>query len=184
MALSFEKFPKIPRRKNVFMVVTEKLDGTNAQINIPADPDEALLVGSRNRVITPGKDTDNFGFAQWVSENEPMLRRLGPGRHYGEWWGPGIGPRNYGLTEKRFSLFDVSRYRNGLPEGVPVSLVPVLLIHSPDMNALDAALNKLRTEGSVAAPGFMNPEGAVVNIDGVVWKEIFDKSGPSPEEGN
>lgn len=183
MALSFEKFPKIPRRKNVLMVVTEKIDGTNAQINIPSDPAEPLLVGSRNRVITPGKDTDNFGFAGWVAENEEMLRRLGPGRHYGEWWGAGIG-RRYDLEEKRFSLFDTGRYRNGLPEGVPVSLVPILAIHSPDMTVLDAVLAKLKAEGSIAAPGFMSPEGAVVNIDGVVWKEIFDKSGPSPEEGN
>jgi hypothetical protein len=181
MGLSFEKFPKVPRRKHVAMVVTEKLDGTNAQINIPEDPTQPLLVGSRNRVITPGSGTDNFGFAQWVAENEAMLRRLGPGRHYGEWWGAGIG-RRYDLAEKRFSLFDVSRFRNGLPEGAPVSLVPVLAINSPDMAVVDAAIEKLRSEGSVAAPGFMHPEGVVVTVGAIIWKEIIEKDGPSPEE--
>jgi hypothetical protein len=179
----FEKFAKIPRRKNVLMVVTEKIDGTNCQINIPEDPSEPLLVGSRNRVITPGKDTDNFGFAAWVRDNEPMLRRLGPGRHYGEWWGQGIG-RGYGLTEKRLSLFNTGRWaRDGLPEGVPCSVVPIILINTRDMVKLDAALEKLRAEGSVAVPGWMKPEGAVISIGPVMWKEILDKDGPSPEEG-
>ena len=85
MSLTFEKYPKIPRRKNIYMLVTEKLDGTNAQINIDPDPAVPLLVGSRNRVITPNaegkRQSDNFGFAQWVSENDGLLRRLGPGRH-------------------------------------------------------------------------------------------------------
>jgi hypothetical protein len=182
MELSFEAFPKIPRRKAVLMVVTEKLDGTNAQINIPADPEQPLLVGSRNRVITPGKATDNYGFAAWVAENEQMLRRLGPGRHYGEWWGSGIG-RRYDKQDRTFSLFDTHRFMGGVPEGCPVSVVPLLCINSPDIGVLDACIEKLRQTGSVAAPGFMRPEGVVVRIGKVLWKEILDKDGPSPEEG-
>jgi hypothetical protein len=64
-----------------------------------------------------------------------------------------------------------------------VSLVPILLIHSPDMQKLDEVLDKLRNEGSVAVPGWMKPEGAVVSIAPIRWKEILDKDGPSPEEG-
>jgi hypothetical protein len=178
----FVKFPKIPRLRNVLMSITEKIDGTNAQINIPQDPSEPLLVGSRNRIITPGKDTDNYGFAGWVAQHEAMLRRLGPGRHYGEWWGAGVA-RKYGLEEKRFSLFNVGRYsESGLPEGAPVSLVPVLYYGEFSMQAVYDCLEKLKREGSVAAPGFMQPEGVVVKVGEITWKEILDKTGPSPEE--
>lgn len=186
MALSFEKYPKIPRRKNIFMLVTEKLDGTNAQINIDPDPAVPLLVGSRNRVITPNvpgnRQSDNFGFAQWVSENEAMLRRLGPGRHYGEWWGAGVG-RRYGLETKSFSLFDALRWSpERIPEGCPVSAVPVLYYGPYSHEALEEVLAKFKAEGSKAVPGWMEPEGAVVRVGDVQWKEIFDKQGPSPEE--
>jgi hypothetical protein len=87
------------------MIVTEKLDGTNAQVHITDDG--RIFAGSRNRWITP--DADNFGFARWVAEHEEELRALGPGSHYGEWWGSGI-QRRYGLDEKRFSLFNVGRW--------------------------------------------------------------------------
>lgn len=181
MVAEFVKFPKIPRLKNLLMQITEKIDGTNSQINIPGDVSEPLLVCSRNRVITPGKETDNYGFAQWVSQHEPMLRRLGPGRHYGEWWGPGIG-RKYPLPEKRFSLFNVARFADGLPEGCPVSLVPIMY-HGPfDMEKVYACLERLKTYGSMACPNFMRPEGVVVKVGDITWKEILDKDGPSPEE--
>jgi hypothetical protein len=36
----FEPFPKIPRLKNSLMRITEKIDGTNAQILIPEDPEQ------------------------------------------------------------------------------------------------------------------------------------------------
>lgn len=41
------------------------------------------------------------------------LLKLGKGYHYGEWWGKGI-QRGYGLEEKRFSLFNVSRWIDGI----------------------------------------------------------------------
>jgi RNA ligase len=84
MTTPFETFPKIPRLYRE-CIVTEKIDGTNAQVVIPDDPNEPLLVGSRNRWITPGKTTDNYGFAEFVYNNEQAIRRLGPGKHFGEW---------------------------------------------------------------------------------------------------
>lgn len=182
--MEFEKYPKIVRRKGLHMVITEKIDGTNAQINIPDDPSAPFLVGSRNRVIAPdgnGQKTDNYGFARWVADNEVMLRRLGPGRHYGEWWGQGIG-RGYGINEKRLSLFDTHRFRGGLPEGVPVGIVPILYSGQYDIGALEECLERLSQTGSVAVPGWMKPEGVVVWVNGQLWKEILDKDGPSPEE--
>jgi len=103
----FPSFPKIPRLFRS-CIITEKLDGTNGLIRISEDG--SVRAGSRSRWLTPGKD-DNYGFAQWVFEHQAELLALGPGNHYGEWWGRGI-QRNYGLSERRFSLFNVRRYRD------------------------------------------------------------------------
>ncbi len=158
----FEPFPSISRLSRG-MVVTEKIDGTNAQVFVSEDG--IVRAGSRNRWITP--TDDNFGFARWVAEHEDELRLLGPGRHYGEWWGLGI-QRNYGLTEKRFSLFNVGRW--GDHEATPdrparpacCHVVPVLRLWIFDVTVVDAVLAELAAKGSVAAPGFMKPEGVVV----------------------
>lgn len=157
----FEAFQKIPRLRRG-MIITEKIDGTNAQIYFPEDGGP-MLVGSRSRWITPGKTTDNFGFAAWCDENEAELRTLGLGRHFGEWWGPGIGPRKYNVTEKRFSLFNVGRWSAAdavLPSCV--SLVPTLYNGPWSDAALADALERLRRHGSVAAPGSPSAEGVIV----------------------
>lgn len=150
----FQPFPKMARFARE-IIVTEKIDGTNAQVFI-AD-DGAILAGSRSRWITP--EDDNFGFARWVGENADELRQLGPGRHFGEWWGAGI-QRRYGLTEKRFSLFNVSRWSDERPACCGV--VPVLYRGQFDQSQIDACLDGLANYGSNAAPGFMDPEGIVI----------------------
>lgn len=152
---AFEAFQKIPRLKRT-CVITEKIDGTNAQVYF-AD-DGQMYIGSRNRWITP--DADNYGFARWCVEHEAELRLLGPGRHFGEWWGAGI-QRRYGLSEKRFSLFNVGRWRD---QTMPpcVGLVPVLYEGDFSTGVVDDTLALLAKDGSVAAPGFMQPEGIVV----------------------
>src|SRR5687768_207065 len=81
----FQPFPKIARFSRE-IVITEKIDGTNAQVFI--DESGNVIAGSRSRWITP--QDDNFGFAKWVAENRIDLLGLGPGRHYGEWWGLGV----------------------------------------------------------------------------------------------
>lgn len=173
----FQAFPKLARL-NRDIVVSEKIDGTNAAVGvIPlenlginlADLSDAVVAGgaavfaqSRKRIITP--EQDNFGFARWVHENAGLLSLLGPGYHYGEWWGSGI-QRGYGLTggEKRFSLFN--------PETVmPPELraleglgtVPVLYEGHFNQGAIGCALDQLRRQGSKAAPGFDRPEGIVI----------------------
>jgi len=91
--MDFVTFSKISRLVRD-VVVTEKIDGTNAQVTITEDG--RFLTGSRNRWITP--DDDNHGFARWAKDHELELREgLGFGTHYGEWWGQGI-QRRYGLT--------------------------------------------------------------------------------------
>jgi hypothetical protein len=169
--IEFKDFGKTPRFRTIQAIVTEKIDGTNAQIYVPANPEEPILAGSRNRWITPGKTTDNFGFAAWVEEHAAAFRRLGPGRHFGEWYGAGVG-RRYGLDHKRFALFDVHRFAEGLPEGLPgnVELVPVLYRGPVDIRAIEQATANLYATGSVAVPGWMKPEGVVINVAGMRWK--------------
>jgi hypothetical protein len=155
--MEFQSFPKMPRLSRE-VIVTEKIDGTNAQIFI-SEPDEngnmTMMAGSRTRWITP--DNDNAGFARWCRDNAQELMQLGPGRHFGEWWGQGI-QRGYGLKEKRFSLFNVVRWTDEVrPQCCYV--VPVLWRGMFDTLMIDECLSALRVRGSQASPGFINPEG-------------------------
>lgn len=151
----YPEFPKIPRLKRG-CVITEKIDGTNGLISIDETGD--MRVGSRTRWITP--QDDNYGFAKWAEQNREELLKLGPGNHYGEWWGSGI-QRRYGQAEKRFALFNTARWT---PETLPscCEVVPVLYQGDFSTEAIDVAMEGLRTRGSVAAPGFMRPEGIIV----------------------
>lgn len=158
MTIEFKAFDKIPRL-NRPVVITEKLDGTNACVVVTEGPtfeERTVHAQSRNRIITP--ESDNYGFARWVQINENILKQLGPGYHYGEWWGQGI-QRGYGLTEKRFSLFNTSRWTKARPTCCHV--VPILSIWN-GFGKVEEIIEKLKTEGSVAAPGFMDPEGIIV----------------------
>lgn len=152
---TFQPFPKIPRlNRNV--IITEKIDGTNACVIVTEDGQ--VHAQSRSRLITP--EDDNFGFAAWVAENASQLRDLGPGHHYGEWWGRGI-QRNYGLRERRFSLFNVHKWGEQRPACCHV--VPVIHVGTfPRIEDAPEALRLLRENGSCAAPGFRNPEGIIV----------------------
>lgn len=158
--MEFEGFPKIGRLKRG-ITISEKIDGSNAAICI--DEDGQMQVQSRTRFITPGKLTDNYGFAGWAYEHkDELVEKLGPGRHFGEWWGQGIN-RGYGLTEKRFSLFNTHRWRDGrAPRPACCHVVPVLYEGLFTDQAIEQVLFVLREHGSSAAGGFMKPEGIVV----------------------
>lgn len=152
----FIPFPKIKRLKRG-IVITEKIDGTNAQIFI--NDEGEIRVGSRNRYITPEKD--NYGFATWVQNNEEELLKLGPGRHFGEWYGNGIG-RNYGLKEKRLALFNTSRWANSEERPKCCECVPILYVGEFNTENIDSTISYLKEKGSFIVPRFMNPEGIVV----------------------
>ena len=154
MSVEFKPWPKITRvenrRKPMF---TEKIDGTNACIVIGSDGE--FVCQSRSRFITP--DDDNYGFARWAYENQAELLKLGEGHHYGEWWGLGI-QRGYGQTSKRFSLFNARRWGAHNPNTPACcDVVPILPVAS-----VDEARNYLLANGSMAAPGWTKPEGAVM----------------------
>lgn len=153
---NFFEFPKMARYSRE-VIVTEKIDGTNAQILITEAGE--FFTGSRTRWITP--ENDNFGFSRWAHDHKNELMALGVGRHFGEWWGSGI-QRGYGLPkgEKRFSLFNVSRWEKDCPACCGV--VPILWRGDfGDLN-VSAVMGSLKKTGSIAAHGFMNPEGIVI----------------------
>lgn len=153
----FKPFPSISRLSRE-IVITEKLDGTNALVCITEHGD--IYAGSRTRWITP--TDDNYGFARWAEGNKEELLKLGAGYHYGEWWGQGI-QRGYGLKEKRFSLFNVTRWRDEMVRPACCQVVPLLGIGPRlDTTAITFYLDQLGQLGSIAAPGFMKPEGIVV----------------------
>jgi hypothetical protein len=173
----FAMFRKIPRLRRE-IVVTEKIDGTNAQLYITEEG--AMWVGSRKRWITPA--ADNFGFAKWAYSHKEELLQLGPGHHYGEWWGQGI-QRKYGLDHKVFSLFNTYRWCKSNPQRIEprnpqdfepkyqqivpecCDVVPVLWKGIWNDYFIGHALMKLAENGSKAAPGFMDPEGIVIYHD-------------------
>jgi hypothetical protein len=156
----FTAFPKIPRFSRD-IIITEKIDGTNASVLINDTGDVIIGVGSRTRWITP--EQDNMGFARFVREHQEDFLKLGPGHHFGEWWGGKI-QRGYGLNTKIFSLFNTTRFGEAAKEGRlgVISVVPVLYQGPFSTEAVDAALASLHATGSLAAPGFMKPEGVVI----------------------
>lgn len=184
--IEFLAFPKMARLSRE-AVITEKIDGTNAAIVIgPGDPNDPHVIAtrlngcapdwvmkaqSRNRFITPGDD--NYGFAAWAVSNAESLFELGEGRHFGEWWGKGIA-RNYGLAERRFSLFNTQRWGETRPSCCHV--VPVLWRGNFDTNVADFLVSELRKKGSLAAPGFMKPEGIIVfhTAAGIGFKKTLE----------
>lgn len=168
MSEEYPAWPKIPRlHRDVY--ITEKVDGTNGLVSVLETDDVpwgvraanglTVTAGSRSRWISP--DQDNFGFAAWVETHADELAEMGPGHHYGEYYGRGI-QRGYGLPGKRFALFNVARWADERPECCDV--VPLLGIwNAKDLNlAVNEALYTLRATGSAVAPGFMLPEGIVI----------------------
>jgi len=207
--LTFEGWPKTPRLSaKGSMVVTEKIDGTNACVIVqrfgegrslidldlsdpqshngicfvfeaagPDEEDRVWLVGaqSRNKLIFPGKHYDNAGFAGWVLGYAlELVSLLGPGRHFGEWWGQGI-QRGYGMECKKFSLFDAHRWArvaiergdwNFRADRIGMTTVPTLHIGQWSDSTVEDCLGVLRRHGSMAALQFgvvgQKAEGVVV----------------------
>lgn len=177
-------------------LVSEKLDGTHAAIDLTridkgtAVPEGAVTVtaggdrwmlraASRLRWLTA--ERDNFGFRAWVAEHAAVLTLLGPGLHRGEWYGRGI-QRGYGLTERRWALFDAERW-SAPPAGVPevVEVVPVLArVQGPRLvEAVETASRTLAGTGSLAVFG-QRAEGLVIAsalAPAVRFTVLFDHAG-------
>ena len=176
--MEFRSFSKIARLSRE-MIITEKIDGTNGIIAIGENGE--FQVGSRNKWLTDelgNIESDNAGFAQWAIKNREELTTLGVGFHYGEWWGSGI-QRGYDLPkgEKRFSLFNVSRWSDDNIRPTCCGVVPTLYTGLFSTTKIDEVLLDLVTNGSKAAQGFMRPEGVVIfhTAGGYLFKKTIEK---------
>lgn len=179
--VEFRAFQKIARYSRE-VIVTEKIDGTNAQVFITEDGE--MYTGSRTRVITP--EDDNFGFAAWAMERKAdLVYQLGPGCHYGEWWGHKI-QRGYGLPkgDRRFSLFG-RELISEKPRIEGLCVVPVLWRGTFDKLSVPDVMEALAYFGSQAAPGFMDPEGIVIYHPAadVMFKKTFKKDEAGKNRG-
>lgn len=175
MVPDFKAWNEIDRFKGVGVIITEKIHGTNAQIEVYPDEEGVLhaVAGKRTGYVEHG----HFGFAEFVKTNEvEICDKLSHGRHHGEWVGPGINSA-YGLTEKRFVLFNHSRPFESLPP--KMDIVPVLFKGAYSPEAVEHIMNDLKASGSRYAPGFMKPEGIVLQFPdfGAMRKMVF-----KPEE--
>lgn len=101
--------------------VFPKLDGTNAAVWFE---NGLVRCGSRKRVITPGKDNDNAGFAAWVYSDDPVAMNIREflARHtsyilYGEWLVPHTLKTYRDDAWRRFWVFDVFRNVEGEERG-------------------------------------------------------------------
>lgn len=191
---AFEKIPRFHRDititekidgTNGLISIDQKIFGESAgwddwpsdmtAVVMGADLDETGLpgteywvrAGSRNRWIRDG-EPDNAGFREWVEGRaRSLVQDLGPGLHYGEWYGQGIN-RRYGLDHKRFALFNTKRWTDKymLDDFTTPNLevVPILWDGPASIInvAVTACLDELREMGSLVAPGFMRPEGIAI----------------------
>jgi len=177
----FQKWPKTPRPDRFNIIITEKIDGSNAQILI--EDGEITMVGSRNREIFPGGNRDNAGFAGFIQENaEEICHLLPDGRHYGEWAGPGIQRNPLNLPEKLFFLFDPYRYRNKDNPALTMALphrfrvVPQLYFGPLDVYTINSEYENIKECTCVNEPGSHgnSGEGIIVQILGDKFK-LTDK---------
>lgn len=199
--MEFRPMSKTPRLSRE-IVITEKLDGTNASVYVEEldefgvaafagtpyridGRDYLVVAGSRTRWIC--RSDDNFGFAAWVDDHAGELVKLGPGHHFGEWWGKGI-QRGYGLDERRFSLFNVGGWSVDQIHDATIlacppccCVVPVIYRGEFNLDAVGTALARLHDYGSLAAPGFMDPEGVMVYHTAA--NQLFKKTLEGDEEG-
>lgn len=165
----FRRWSSIERFSQM-ITITEKIHGSNAQIFV--DDSGEVHAGSRERWLTLVHD--NFGFCNHVKTHADEIRTLlGPGRHFGEWYGSGINS-TYGLKTKRLALFDTRWQDKPRPDWCDV--VPILYQGLHSAEAVATTLAKLKQEGSVLQPGFMAPEGIVLRFErsGVLMKQVFD----------
>jgi hypothetical protein len=183
--MEFQEFDSIePFESGI--VISEKIHGSNAQIWIfeytstdgqSHEPRLGIKAGSRTRWVTP--EDDNYGFARWVDENkDALIKSLGVGRHFGEWYGSGIGV-GYGLKEKRFALFNTHRWTEPKQQGLlpdRVDVVPILYQGIYKRSIVEETMGNLKMNGSALVPGFKKPEGIVIYFARakVMFKHVFE----------
>jgi hypothetical protein len=188
MTDTFIPYPSIKRGLDFgWMCITEKIDGANAQITI--NDKKVVMIGAHKHTLrmaddpswidqfkdAPDRDVlliteprrQLFGFAGWVFDHKEELEaKLNNGTYYGEWYGPGINKnRDYNLTQRRFAFFSAHKWTD--PQRPRISdsdIVPILYIGPIKTEECEKCMEGLAEGGSRIVPGFMNPEGIVIEL--------------------
>lgn len=174
LEMEFKPFNKILHIGKLYMSITQKIHGSNAQVYIYRDENAELQIkaASRSRWISP--EDDNYGFARFIHDNrDEIINKLGEGRHFGEWAGPGINTGE-GLKQKTFCLFNWRRWQ-GKELPPQTTIVPLLYKGKISLDAINQTMERLKTEGSFLVPGYMKPEGIVIELDCQFYKNVFDE---------
>ncbi len=189
--MEFQKFDKIPRLSRD-IVITEKIDGTNAQIYIVSyksltmmyDTDSYIDHIKKQAICEIKNLEDKFNNSYiFAGSRKRWLDISSNGDNYGfaKWvkenamellklgegrhYGEWYGKgiqRNYGLDEKRFVLFNVKKWFDPRIRPKCCKIVPTLFIGDFNTEYINKNLEALKRSGSFIAPGFMNPEGIVI----------------------
>lgn len=177
--IEFQRFKSIERwdPEACKLEIYEKIDGTNAQILITEEGE--VRFGSRSQFINPLGD--NFGFAKHFWERkEELIKVLGPGFHYGEWFGRAI-QRTYHMGKRKLALFyRINPELGELPDDICV--VPKLYSGPFNEKVIQDQAKELKEAGSVLVPGFMRPEGLVLRYLGATYKVIVNPCKGSKKE--
>ncbi len=189
--MDFQKFDKIPRLSRD-IVITEKIDGTNAQVVIlnkqkyfeeHYNPDNPDMTRSWIDEINKQVIYTNEEFYVLAGSRKKWLDISSKGDNFGfaKWvvanaeeliklgegrhYGEwyGLGiQRNYGLKEKRLALFNVHKWED--PEVRPkcCEVVPIIYKGKFDTDLINDQIRMLENCGSLIVKNFMNPEGIVI----------------------
>jgi phage tail protein X len=92
------------------------------------------------------------------------------------------------VPSKNFSLFNALRWGGQEWPGFTTPnmfIVPVVVKRQFATEVAQSALDLLKANGSLAAPGFMDPEGIVIHVPDVNgrWKMTFDGDKHKSETG-
>lgn len=185
---AFKAYPKTVRLEAETITISEKIDGTNGLIFVSkGNESEKMYVkaGSRSKWLVDdgSKSWDNHGFGAWVKENETELLNLPAGMHYGEWYGKGINS-GYGMTERKFMLFNKKRYSEleDLPSCVELETILEENVSIDDLTSVLYELRrKMTLQGSYHVPTCINGkmvEGVILRfkLAGKIYKEVWNKS--------
>ncbi len=177
--MEFIKYLKT-KRFTSNIIITEKIDGTNAQLVWDEDH-QILRCGSRNRYLNYSYEPDNFGFAAWVDKNREVLTKYFKDFDYpiyGEWWGKGI-QRGYEVDQKYFSIFHTGLFGDKIPQelyNIGVRYVPVLYEGLNVDDPIHTIYHQLFDQGSKLKYNYMNPEGICIFFKdtGTIFKMTYE----------
>jgi hypothetical protein len=152
------------RDRHDFVIVTEKLDGSNT--GVARIGDEILALGRAGYLAQTSPFEQHQLFAAWVRDNEERFRNaLQPGqRIVGEWLAQAHGTR-YELIHEPFVVFDLMEGDYRLPyaeiEKLGNRFVLAHVIHRGFSMPVDVGLK------AIGKNGF---HGAIDPVEGMVWR--------------